>query len=74
VNGANQNVAYKNVAASTSNGQYMTQTLVCNGFGAGATIKDGEVFTIAGVFAWDNRKQQAQMSIFSSSVSWVTTG
>jgi hypothetical protein len=59
VNGANQNVAYKNVAASTVNGQYMTQTLVCNGFGANATIKDGEVFTIAGVFAWDNRKQQA---------------
>lgn len=59
VNGANQNVNYKDVAVSTTNGQYLTQTLACDGFGANATIKDGEVFTIAGVFAYDNRKQQA---------------
>jgi hypothetical protein len=57
VNGAaqNQNVNYKDVAISTTNGQYMTQTIACDGFGANATIKDGEIFTIATVFAWDNR-------------------
>jgi hypothetical protein len=58
VNGANQNKNYKDVAVSAVNGQYMTQTLACDGFGANATIKDGEIFTIATVFAWDNRKQQ----------------
>lgn len=55
VNGANQNVNYKAVAISPAPGQYMTQTLIVNGLGANATIKDGEVFNIAGVFAYDNR-------------------
>lgn len=59
VNGANQNVNYSAVAKSAANGQYMTQTIAADGFGANATIKDGEVFTIAGVFAYDNRKHQA---------------
>ena len=59
VNGANQNVSYASVAVSGAPGQYMTQTLACDGFGANATIKDGEVFTIAGVNAWDNRLQQS---------------
>jgi hypothetical protein len=60
VNGAGQNVAYSAVCKSTTaNGRYLTQTLAANGFGANATINDGEIFTIAGVFAWDNRKQQA---------------
>lgn len=59
VNGANQNVNYKDVCISTTNGNYLTQTLICNGFGANATIKDGEVFTIANVFAYDNRLHQA---------------
>jgi hypothetical protein len=58
VNGASQNKNYKDVAISTTPGQYMTQTLAADGFGANATIKDGEVFTIANVYAWDNRKQQ----------------
>jgi hypothetical protein len=58
VNGANQNKNYKDVCISTVNGQYLTGTLACNGFGANATLKDGEIFTIATVFAWDNRKQQ----------------
>lgn len=58
VNGANQNVDYADVALSTVNGQYMTQTLVIDGVGLTKTIKDGEVFTIAGVNAWDNRLQQ----------------
>lgn len=58
VNGASQNKNYKDVSLSTVNGQYMTQTLACDGFGANATIKDGEIFTIANVNAWDNRLQQ----------------
>jgi hypothetical protein len=48
------------VAVSGAPGQYLTQTINLSGLGAAATIKDGEVFTIANVFAYDNRKQQAQ--------------
>ena len=55
VNGAAQNTDYKLVATSGAPGQYMSQLLSANGFGAAATINDGEVFTIAGVFAYDNR-------------------
>lgn len=55
VNGAAQNVNYAAVAVSGAPGQYMTQTINIDGLGAAATIKDGEVFTIAGVNAWDNR-------------------
>jgi hypothetical protein len=58
INGASQNVAYASVAISGAPGQYMTQTLVIDGVGASKTIKDGEIFTIANVKAWDNRKQQ----------------
>ncbi len=60
VNGAAQNVTYASVAVSGSPGQYLTQTLSIDGVGAAATIKDGEVFTIAGVYAYDNRLQAAQ--------------
>lgn len=59
VNGADQNVDYADVAVSGSPGQYMTQTLLIDGLGAAATIKDGEIFTIADVNAWDNRLQQS---------------
>lgn len=55
VNGAAQGVNYKAVAISPAPGQYLTQTIAADGFGANATIKDGEVFTITGVFAYDNR-------------------
>jgi hypothetical protein len=59
VSGAGQNVAYNTVCKSTTaNGRYLTQTINLAGLGAAGTIKDGEVFTIANVFAWDNRKQQ----------------
>lgn len=58
VNGANQNVNYKDVAISTTPGNYMTATIAADGFGANATVKDGEIFTIASVNAWDNRLQQ----------------
>lgn len=58
INGANQNVNYAAVAkAGTSNGLRMTQNLILDTAGAGVTYKAGEVFTIPGVFAFDNRKQ-----------------
>lgn len=61
INGANQNVNYADVAkAGSVNGRHMTQTLLITDSAAGAqTIKAGEVFEIAGVFAYDNRKQAA---------------
>jgi len=49
INGANQNVNYRNVKST------MTQVLNVAGIGAAATVPAGEVFTIAGVFAWDWR-------------------
>lgn len=60
VAGANQNVNYKAVSISPAPGQYLTQTLNLAGLGANATIKDGEVFTIANVFAYDNRLGASQ--------------
>jgi hypothetical protein len=58
VNGANQNVNYADVAkAGTHNGLHLTQTMAVDGFAAGATVKAGEVFVFAGVYAYDNRKQ-----------------
>lgn len=56
VNGANQNVDYSDVATSSAPGRYMTQSLICDGVAAGATVKAGEVFTIDTVNAYDNRK------------------
>lgn len=56
VDGANQNVNYRAVAESPAQGQFCTQTIVIDGLGANATIEAGAVFTIAGVFAYDNRK------------------
>lgn len=55
VNGASQNVNYAAVAISGAPGQYMSQTINLSGIGNGGTINDGEVFTIAGVNAYDNR-------------------
>lgn len=55
MNAAAQNVNYKDVAISTAPGNYMTQTISVTGLGANATVKDGEVFTIANVYAYDNR-------------------
>lgn len=49
VNGASQDVEYTEVADT------YTQTLIIDGVGAGGTIKKGEVFTIAGVYAVNPR-------------------
>lgn len=57
VNGATQNTNYSAVAKSSAPGRYMTQSLILKTLGAGTTIRAGEVFTVAGVFAFDNRKQ-----------------
>lgn len=54
VDGGTQNVNYSAVAVSGNPGQYMTQTLNIT-LPDGDTIVAGEVFTIAGVNAWDNR-------------------
>lgn len=56
VNGATQNVNYKDVAISAQPGQYLTQTLAIAGLTATTgTITAGTVFTVAGMNAWDNR-------------------
>ena len=55
INGGAQNVNYSAVAASTAPGYFLTQTIAIDGLTGAQTIKDGEVFTIANVYAWDNR-------------------
>jgi hypothetical protein len=55
INGATQNVNYSAVAASSAPGNYLSQTISLDGVGSTGTVVDGEVFTIAGVYAWDNR-------------------
>lgn len=56
MNAATQNVNYSAVAVSGAPGQYMTQTINILVSAAGTeTVRDGEVFTIAGVNAYDNR-------------------
>jgi hypothetical protein len=50
---------YEDYCISAAPGQFMTQTLSID-IGSGTeTIVDGEVFTIAGVFAYDNRAKKA---------------
>lgn len=58
VDGANQNVDYSSVAVSGAPGQYLTQTIDIT-LPSGDTIVAGEVFTIADVYAYDNRKGAA---------------
>jgi len=58
IDGASQNVNYRDVKGTAGNAQ-MTQTLDLKGLANNATIKAGEVFTIEGVYAWDWRAQQA---------------
>ena len=57
VNGSTQNVNYADVAISSAPGNWLTQ-LINVDVGTGTeTVKDGEVFTIAGRYAYDNRLQ-----------------
>lgn len=56
MNAAAQNVNYSAVSVSAAPGQYLTQTInITVSAGGTETVNDGEVFTIAGVNAWDNR-------------------
>lgn len=73
VAGANQNVNYSAVAISAAPGQFMSQTLNIAGLGAAATIADGEIFTIANVFAYDNRAQKANGYLQQFRVIGATT-
>lgn len=50
---------YTDYCVSPAPGQFLTQILSINVVGATATVLDGEVFTIAGVFAWDSRAKKA---------------
>lgn len=61
VNGASQDADYATVAvSSTTNGLFLTQTIAVDGLGANGTVNDGEIFTIEGVYAYDNRKQASK--------------
>ena len=70
---ANSFVDYKDVCISAANGQFKTQLLNLTGLGANATVKEGDVFTIAGVGAYDQRKQapigRSQQFVVTSDVT-----
>jgi len=59
-NGASPQVSYASVCVSGSPGQYLTSTINLDGQSGSVTLKDGEVFTIAGVYAYDNRAKKTQ--------------
>lgn len=77
VNGAAQVSNYRTVAvSSTTNGLFLTQLISVDGFGAAGTVKDGEVFEMDGVFAYDNRKQasKGRLQQFRVIGDYVATG
>lgn len=51
-------VDYEDVAISAGPGQFLTQTIDIDGQTGSVTLLDGEVFTIAGVYAYDNRAKK----------------
>lgn len=51
-------VTYASVCVSGAPGQYLTSTINLDGQSGSVTLKDGEVFTIAGVYAYDNRAKK----------------
>lgn len=55
--GSAAGVNYRDVAVSSAPGRYLTQEITLNNMTNGHTVEAGGVFTIAGVFAYDNRKQ-----------------
>lgn len=61
IDGATSGVDYRDVAASTTNnGEFLTQLVNLKGLGTSKTVADGEIFTIDGVYAYDNRKQASK--------------
>lgn len=57
---ADSATTYESVAISGAPGQFKSQILNLGSLGNTLTIKDGETFTIAGVYAYDNRAKKAQ--------------
>jgi hypothetical protein len=57
---ADSATTYESVAISGGVGQFKTQILNLGSLGNTLTIKDGETFTIAGVYAYDARAKKAQ--------------
>lgn len=51
-------VDYEDVAISPAPGQFKTSTINFDGQTGAVTLKDGEVFTIAGVYAYDSRAKK----------------
>jgi len=51
-------VTYESVAISGAPGQFKTQTINIDGQTGSVTLVDGEQFTIAGVYAYDNRAKK----------------
>jgi hypothetical protein len=49
---------YEAVSTSPAAGQFMSQLMNINGQTGAVTLLDGETFTIAGVYAWDNRAKK----------------
>lgn len=73
INGANQNVNYRDVKTT------MQQTIDIDTLGNSKTIKKGEVFTIAGVYAWDWRNGAAldylqQFTVLADATSDAAAG
>ncbi len=72
---ADSATTYENVAISGAPGQFKSQILNMD-IGAGAeTLVDGETFTIAGVYAYDNRakKQLNHLQEFRVIGNWTAT-
>lgn len=51
-------VSYASVMISGAPGQYLTSTINLDGQSGAVTLRDGEVFTIANIFAWDARAKK----------------
>lgn len=56
---ADSATTYESVAISPAPGQYLTQILNLDIGSAAETVREGEVFTITGVYAYDNRAKKA---------------
>lgn len=73
---ADSATTYESVAISGAPGRFKSQILNMD-IGAGTeTIKDGEVFTITGVYAYDNRAKKAlnHLQQFRVIGDWTATG